>query len=154
MEDSILSSPAKGHVAKEKWGTPVRATVRALRRDGVSWGQIFKTGVTKSSAQRMCSQSTSRSTRKGKAMKPKLISVSDINRAIAWMTTSWVNRTAPYSRVRAACNIKASTNTLRRELRLRGYKRCIACKRPFITKAQAKRRLAFAKKYRWWGTKE
>ena len=80
----MLSSPAKGHVTKEKWGTPVRATVRVLRRYNVSWGQIFKkTGVTKSSAQRMYSQSTSRLTRKGKAMKPKLISVSDINRAIA-----------------------------------------------------------------------
>jgi DDE superfamily endonuclease len=34
-----------------------------------------------------------------------------------------------------------------------GYRRCIACSRLFINKKQAKTRLAFAKKYKWWRTR-
>jgi hypothetical protein len=30
----------------------------------------------------------------------------------------------------------------------------VACPRPFINKKQAAERLAFAQKYRWWGTKD
>jgi Transposase len=48
--------------------------------------------------------------------------------------------------------IKASARTIRRELRRAGYRRCISCLRPFITRAQAKKRLAFAYEHRWWGT--
>ena len=33
-----------------------------------------------------------------------------------------------------------------------GYRRCIACPRPFITRLQAKKRVVFAKAHRWWGT--
>jgi hypothetical protein len=37
-------------------------------------------------------------------------------------------------------------------MKAHGYRRCVACKRPFISKKQAAERLAFALKYRWWGT--
>jgi hypothetical protein len=42
--------------------------------------------------------------------------------------------------------------TIRRALKKAGYRRCIACPRPFINAKAAKKRLAFARKYRWWGT--
>ena len=39
-------------------------------------------------------------------------------------------------------------------VRRKGYRRCIACPRPFISRKQAKKRLAFAKKHRWWVTSD
>jgi hypothetical protein len=59
-----------------------------------------------------------------------------------------------FEQVKRALNIQASARTIRRELRKAGYRRCIACPRPFILRAQAKKRLAFAYKHRWWGTSD
>jgi hypothetical protein len=59
-----------------------------------------------------------------------------------------------FEQVRRALNIPASARTIRRELRKAGYRRCIACPRPFISRAQAKKRLSFAYKHRWWGTSD
>jgi len=47
-----------------------------------------------------------------------------------------------------------SVRTIRRELARVGYRRYIACPRPYINRQQAKRRLAFAKTHRWWGTSD
>jgi hypothetical protein len=71
IEDHNILSPSviKSHKPSENWKTPVRATVRSLRRDGVSYGQITaKTGLSRSTIQYIVKGPTSRTTRKGKVI--------------------------------------------------------------------------------------
>ena len=154
MENSLLSSsPLRNHVANENWGTPTRAKVRVLRAAGASYGEIRKhTGLARSTIQSIVKSGSSRTTRKGKSYKKKLIGPRELRCILRYVTASWSNRRQSYSQIKAACNIQASTTTLRRVLKAAGYRRCIACPRPFISKKQAQKRLAFAKNYRWWGT--
>ena len=155
MDDSLLSSPAKTHQPKENWDTPTRANVRLLRRDSDSYNTIVKkTGLKRSTIQGIVKSKGSRTLRKGKATKKKLLSTYDIKRMIRWLTRSWENRRAPYHRLKAALRLNVGVDTIRKTLKAYGFRRCVACRRPFINEDQAARREAFAKKYRWWGTVE
>jgi hypothetical protein len=80
--------------------------------------------------------------------------VREIRHAIRFISKDYTSRCLTYERVRALLGIKASARTIRRELRRAGYRRCIACPRPFISRAQAKQRLFFTRVHRWWGTSD
>jgi histone H3/H4 len=150
-DDSIILSPsAKEHKPNENWKTPVRATVRSMRRDRKSYGQIRKaTGLTRSTIQSIVNAPTSRMTRKGLATKNRVLKQADIKRIFRFVSESWTNRTKSWGRIKAELNLKCSITTIRRVMKEHGYRCCVACRRPFISKQQAARRLAFAIKYRW-----
>ena len=155
MEDSIILSPGvlRSHNPNENWKTPVRAAVRTLRREGASYGQIkAKTGLSRSTIQHIVKAHTSRTTRKGKANKSAILKQADVKRIFRFVSESWANRTKSWGRVKAELRLEASITTIRRVMKAHGYRRCVTCKRPFISKKQAAERLAFALKYRWWGT--
>ena len=157
MEASIILSPStiKQHGYKDMWKTPVRATVRSLRRQGHSYGQIKAlTGLKRSTIQGIVKAPSSRTTRKGLATKKPVLEQADIKRIFRFVSESWTNRTKSWARIKAELHLEASTTTIRRAMRKHGYRRCVACRRPFISKKQAAKRLAFALKYRWWGTAE
>ena len=86
-------------------------------------------------------------------MKKKLISTTDLKRVLHFVSLSWTNRYMPYSQLVRECRIKASITTLRRALKAAGYRRCVACRRPFISKEQAAKRVAFCLEYRWQSVK-
>ena len=154
METLILSS-SPSHESGQNWLTPKRAKVRQARSDGKSWGQINKElGVPRSSARRICKDLSSRRTKNGKAYQKKLLSIRDIRQIIRTISRNYNSRRMTFEQVKRALNIQASARTIRRELRKASYRRCIACSRPFISRAQAKKRLAFAYKHRWWGTSD
>ena len=156
METALLSSsPLTVHAPNANWDTPTRAKVRMLHKSGNGYKRIRKkTGLPKSTIRNIIQSKSSRRTRKGKTYKKILVSTRDLRRVFRYVSASWDNRRASYARIKAECNIQASTTTLRRALKAAGYRRCIACPRPFISKKQAKRRLNFAFKYRWWGTQQ
>ena len=152
MENLILSSSPL-HEPHENWTTPKRARVRQMRHDGKSWSEIQKsTSVPRSSARTICKDESSRTTCKGKIYQPKIITVREIRRIICYIGSSYSTRCLTFTQVRAHLGIPASARTIRRELRKSGYRRCIACPRPFISRAQAKKCLGFAYSHRWWGT--
>jgi hypothetical protein len=154
MEESntILSPLAiKEHKPGDQWKTPVRSIVRGLRWKGLSYGEIrLETGLTRSTIQHMVKGPSSRTTRKGKTFKPRLLKQVDIKRIFRFVSLSWTNRTKSWARIKAELHLEASTTTIRRTMKRHGYRRCVACRRPFISKKAAAKRLAFALKYRWW----
>lgn len=150
-----IPSSSPPHEDRANWNTPKRARVRQMRRDGKSWGQITsELRVKKSTAQDICKAPSSRTTRKGKQYHRKLLDLRTIRRIIRYIGTNFIMRRMRFEEVRLRLGIQASARTIRRELRLHGYRRCIACPRPFISRAQAKKRLTFAYKHRWWGTSD
>ena len=154
MDSTLLSSsPVANHAPRENWHTPTHAKVRVLRKQGHSYTQISNaTGLARSTIQGIIKAKSSRRSRKGKDYKPKLITPRELRRIIRFVVTNWTSRRASYSQIKAALRLTASTTTIKRALRAAGYRRCVACPRPFINANQAKRRLEFARKYRWWGT--
>jgi IS30 family transposase len=120
MSPTILSSsPVINHVPNtDYWQTPVRAKVRLLRKQGLSYGKISDaTGLARSTIQRIVKAKSSRRGRKGKEYRPKRISPRTLRRIIRWVITNWTTRRASYSHIKAALHIDASTTTIRRALR-------------------------------------
>src|SRR2546430_550805 len=97
---------------------------------------------------RILNQESSRRGRKGKVYKPHLMSTRDIRHCISHISKDWSTRRLSFAQVKAQLGVQASVRTIRRELRRAGYRRCIACPRPYISRNQAKKRLAFALEHR------
>ncbi len=88
MENSILSSPIKiDHKPGQQWLPSVRSVVRAMRRDGHTYGQIkLKTGLERSSIQRILKAPSSANPRLGKVFKPKSLKQKDIRRIFMFVS--------------------------------------------------------------------
>ena len=154
MSDCILSSPPREKENGE-WPTPVRATVRSLRRDGLSQRAIVsKTKVPRSTIRRILRQESSRRSRKGKVYKPRLMTTREVRQIIRHISRDWSTRRLTFHQVKAQLGIRASVRTIRQELRRAGYRRCISCPRPYISRKQTKKRLGFALEHQWWGTSD
>lgn len=144
MATEVLSSSPIYEVGRN-WHTPKRARVRQAREDGKSWGWIERElRVPRSTARGICKAPTSRRTRKWKQYQKKLLNRRDLRRIIRFISQNYTTRRLSFQRVRALLGIEASARTIRRELRKIGYRRCIACSRPFISRKQAKKRFGFA----------
>jgi transposase len=156
MDKSLLSSPVlASRNPNSNWDTPSRAKIRVLAQTGLSQRKISQLcNVPQSTVNRIIKGKSSRRSRKGKTYKPVLITKREIQRIIQYISRSWEGRRATYAQIKSTCHITASTSTIQRALKRAGYRRCIACPRPFISALAAKKRLAFARKYRWWGTEQ
>ena len=128
-----------------------------MKCGGLQYAQKYAikklTGLPRSTIQGIVYGPSSRTTRKGKSFKPMLLKPAEIQRIFRFVSVSWTNRTKSWARIKAELKLTASTSTIRKTMRKHGYRRCVACRRPSISKKkQAVKRLAFALKYRWWGT--
>lgn len=128
--------PSSVHKSGQNWSTSKRARVCQVRANGKSWKQIFEDlGVPKSTVQRICKAKSSRTTRKGKQYQKRRLIIRWIRQIIRVISQNWSSRCMTFKQVRRALNIPASVRTIRRELRRAGYRRCVACPRPFISRA-------------------
>jgi len=83
-----------------------------------------------------------------------MMSIRLICQCIRHISRDWSTRRLTFEQVRTQLSILASARTIRRELRCVGYRRCIACPWPYISRKQAKKRLGFALEHWWWGTSD
>ena len=154
MSDIILSSPCIPK-ENEEWPTPARAIIRGMSRLGFSQREIVqRTGAKRRTIRDILHQEHCRRSRKGKVYKPHLMSIREIRRCIRHIASNWLTRRLTFQQVKTQLGIQASARTIRRELRRSGYRRCITCPRPYISRKQAKKRLAFAYEHQWWGTSD
>ncbi len=82
------------------------------------------------------------------------MSIRLVRQCIRLISKCQSTRRMSFDRIKAQLNLLMSARTIRRELRRAGYRRCITCPRPFISRPQAKMRLAFSHEHRWWGTSD
>ena len=139
MADVLLSSPNIPKPGNE-WPSPARAVIRALSRLGFSLSEIRqKTTASRSTIRDILHQEHSRKARKRRVYKPHLMSIREIRRCIRHIAKDWSTRRLTFEQVKTQLGIQASARTIRRELRRAGYRRCIACLRPYISRQQARR---------------
>ena len=152
-DDPVFSSPPQKE--KGEWPTPVRQTVRQLQRQGKSQREIvLKTTLPRRTIHTILRQESSHRLHRRKAPKPHMMSIREIRRCIRHISRDWSTRCLTFEQVHTQLGIQASARTIRRELCHVGYRRCIACPRPYISRKQAKKRLGFALEHRWWGTSD
>src|SRR6266536_14093 len=154
MDDTVIfSSPPQKE--NGEWSTPIRKVVRSLQHNRNSQRDIVcKTSLPRRTIRRILHQETSKRDRRKKAPRPHLMSIREIRRCIRHISRDWSTRRMSFEQVKAQLGVKASARTICRELRRAGYRRCIACPRPYISRKQAKKRLDFALSHRWWGTSD
>jgi histone H3/H4 len=147
--DSILSPFAQTKYGGN-WDTPARAKIRALATLGICQIEIHHmTNIPQPTISRILKEHGSRRSRKGRQYKLNLISKRETRRIIRYLSKSFYTRSLSFDCIKADCYINTSTSTIQRALKHAGYRRCVACPRPFITLKQARARLAFARRYRW-----
>ena len=137
-----------------EWKIPKRAEVRSLYAIGQFTQEEVKEriGVPQQSVSRIVKFSGSRRARPTRTGRPRILSKHDVRRLIGCLLKGWRERRFNYKRLAAECRIQASEATIRRVLKEKGYRRCIACPRPFINIKQQKQRYQFAKERKNWKT--
>ena len=127
----------------------MRTIVRSLCRKGYSYSQIKAlTGLERSIIQGIVKAPSSRMIRKGLATKKPVLKQADIKRIFRFVSKSWANRIKSWARIKAELHLEASMTTIRQVMRKYRYRRYVVCRRPFISKKQAAKRLVFTLKYR------
>jgi hypothetical protein len=86
-------------------------------------------------------------TRKGLATRRLMLKQADVKRIFRFVSESWMNCTKSWACIKAELHLEALITMIRRTMKKHGYRRCILCRRPFILKKAAAKRLAFALKY-------
>ena len=149
METPTILSPNSGK-DKREWITPVRAIIRADMRQRKSQRELVsETGVPRRTIRRILKQKHSRKERKRKLPRHHLMCKSDIRHCLRTITKNWASRRITFEELKAQLPYLPSVRTIRRELARASYRCCIAYPRPYITRVQAKKRLAFAKAHKW-----
>lgn len=140
--------PAK----KAEWLTPRRARVQSLFIDG----QMRKRAIAKklqmprSTVQDILNSSTTRRGGKARSGRPPKLSHKDVDNVLAFLGKSFSRRILPWNEIIKECNLDVSDNTLRRALAKRGYRKCVACPKPFISESAQQQRLEFIAEHKDW----
>jgi hypothetical protein len=81
-----------------------------------------------------------------------LLSDAKVDEIINYLSESWEHRILKYDVLHAELELKCSVSTLERRLKQRGYFRCTACQKPYLTKAQVIARYLWAMAHIFWHT--
>ena len=150
-----MSSPCRTG-DRGNFHTPTRTRVRAYDAAGLSQTQIKRkmlethnVTISQPTISRLLASNQSRRTitRLGR---PRLISNRTARYLARLATRGWGSRRMIYKQIAQSIGLDVSVKTVQRALKKLGYRRCVACSRPFITSAQAKKRVAFAIKHLYW----
>jgi len=91
-----------------------------------------------------------RPTRKGR---PQKLSDAQVDEIIEYCSNSWEQRILDYDALVLELKLDCIASTLQKRLHQRGYFRCVACQKPYLTAAQVIGRLLWAIAHIFW-TKE
>ncbi|RPA70614.1 hypothetical protein BJ508DRAFT_316368 [Ascobolus immersus RN42] len=151
---ALPSTPQKLHPNKPKseWTTPVRVRVKCMLNEGYTQRAIAQiTGVPQSTVSDIKKHPHSRRNplRLSHRGRPHKLSKHDVDRMIDLVNTGFYARCFRWDELAIKCGIKASEDTIRREMNNRGYFRCKACKKPFMSDDCKHDRRVYSKKHRW-----
>ena len=85
--------------------------------------------------------------------RPSLLTDKQVDEIIEYASESWEHRILDFSLLHDELRLECSVKTLERRLKQRGYFRCVACQKPYLTAAQVIGRFLWAIAHIFW-TKE
>jgi transposase len=81
---------------------------------------------------------------------PSRLTDKQVDEIIEYASESWDHRILDYSKLHDELGLECSVKTLERRLKQRGYFRCVACQKPYLTAAQVIGRLLWAIAHIFW----
>lgn len=148
-----MSSPCRAGTRGE-FHTPTRTRIRAYDAAGLSQTEIkraiFKNHsitIHQSTILRQLARGRNRRNQSTRIGRPRIISDRSVRYLARVATRGWGLRQITYKEIATSIGLNVSKYIVQRALKKLGYRRCVACSRPFINATQAKKRLAFAIKY-------
>ncbi len=73
-----------------------------------------------------------------------------IDEVIEYCSENWEQRTMNYNALIGELQLDCASITLQKRLHQKGYHRCVACQKPYLTAAQVIRRLLWAIAHTFW----
>ena len=150
------SSPPRNG-SRGEFHTPTRVRIRAFDSAGQTQSQIkrsmqAKHGVviSQSTISRILASSRNRRDQSGRIRRPRKLTDCSARYLARLATRGWVDRRLTYKQLIKRMGLNVLTRTVQRALKKLGYRRCVACSRPFINKAQRRKRLAWCLQHIYW----
>lgn len=130
----------------QHWDTPTRTRVRTLIEDGHSQRDVSRiTGVSQTSISRWLHTQQGMRRNHSRSGRPPKLSKHDIRRLIGIVRSGWEGRKLSWRKLANESGLNVSAETVRTALGRRGYRRCKACKKPFINRQTQYARKIYAR---------
>ena len=82
--------------------------------------------------------------------RPRLLNDVQVDEVICYLSESYEHRTLNWQHLHAELGLECSEKTMVLRLKQRGYFRCVACQKPYLTLAQVHNRFIWAIKHIFW----
>jgi hypothetical protein len=89
-------------------------------------------------------------TRINRTGRPSLLTDTQVDQIIEYASESWDHRVLDFHLLHAELKPECSVKTLEKRLKQRGYFRCVACQKPYLTAAQVLARFLWATAHIFW----
>ena len=109
-----------------------------------------KYDLAESTIRKVLFYSTPRRARPGRIGPAFLLSDAEVDEIICYASEKWDQRVLQYAQLKKNLRLGCSTRTLIRRLNQRGYSRCIACQKPYLTLEQVKARFLWGIAHIFW----
>lgn len=130
--------------SRREHATPRRSRFFAYLEEGHSQKQAAKLALVPRTTAREWIHSTDRGTGKTRPGRPPIISNTQVEEMIKWMTDHFDRRALPIQEIAKAHGIKACDNTILAAFNRYGYHYHVADTKPFLSVSQKQKRYAFS----------
>jgi hypothetical protein len=89
-------------------------------------------------------------TRISRTGRPSLLTDTEVDQIIEYASESWEHRVLNFALLHDELKLEYTVKTLEKGLKQRGYFRCVACQKPYLTAAQVTGRLLWAIAHIFW----
>ncbi|KAH6712998.1 hypothetical protein BKA61DRAFT_67078 [Leptodontidium sp. MPI-SDFR-AT-0119] len=96
---------------------------------------IMRYNLRKSTITKILNYDAPERTRVQRTGRPSLLTDTQVDEIIKYTSESWDNRCLNYTQLHAELKLECSVKTLETRLKQRGYFRCVACQKPYLTAA-------------------
>ncbi len=135
-----------------EWPTPTRSRVITLAYDAaISINAISGiTGVPKSSVRDIVNSGSVRRPGHDRPGRPPVLSPEQVDNVIDYLGHNFEHRKLSWRGLVSECNLDCSPYTLKAHLAERGFHKCVACPKPFISESARQQRLLFIEEHSHW----
>ncbi len=135
-----------------EWPTPTGTRVITLANDGaISFYAISGiTGVPESSVRKIVESGSVRHSGRDRPVRPPILSSEQIDKVIDYLGHNFEHRILSWKGLVSACSLECSPVTLKTALAARGFHKCVACPKPFISESARQQRLLFITEHSHW----
>lgn len=135
-----------------EWPTPTRSRVITLANDAHIGPHAISslTGVPESSVRNIVESGSARRPGRDRPGRPSILSPERVDEVIQFLGHDFNRRKLSWKALISECKLDCSPTTLKRALAERGYHKCVACPKPFISESARQQRLLFIEEHGHW----